>query len=97
MIQRAKRIAIRGWQRAISIATFGYFPYIDNSAGPVDWCVADNKSTFWQIKATSLFQWAAGDSPTSRWIAGDTSVGKWSTRESISYTWSTYDRTVECD
>jgi len=38
-MHRAKRIALRGWRRALNIATFGYYPFYDVATGKV--CVGD--------------------------------------------------------
>lgn len=36
---RAKRIALRGWRRALNIATFGYYPFHDVAIGKT--CIGD--------------------------------------------------------
>ena len=38
-MHRAKRIAVRGWRRALNIATFGYYPSYDVAVGKV--CIGD--------------------------------------------------------
>jgi hypothetical protein len=38
-MHRAKRIAVRGWRRALNIATFGYYPFHDVAVGKA--CIGD--------------------------------------------------------
>ena len=34
-MNRAKRIAVHGWRKALSIATFGYFPFAEFVNAPI--------------------------------------------------------------
>lgn len=99
-MQRFKRIATHGWlDRALSIFTFGYYPFseVPPVPGPVDWCVGDERLYAWAANAIPLSSWCAGAAHASTWAAAVASVQSWSVTVAPSYTWSTSVEVFTCE
>ena len=87
-MNRALRIALRGWRKALNIATFGYFPYSDDNTVPSYWCISHAKVNEWGLAHTNLTphiaKWEISHTnlsePIAFWEISAEKVSRWSIR-----------------
>jgi hypothetical protein len=96
-MNRVKRIATRGWlRRAITIATFGYFPLVDG-APHVDWCITSVATvTDWTTSAATVTDWATSAASVTDWATSAATITNWSTSMATVVNWSLSVEVICC-
>lgn len=98
-MQRFKRIAHRGWlRRAITVATFGYYPRTDGERTIIaDWCIGHKRLHEWALGCRQvLHRWTISDSRQYEWTTQHNIMQQWAVGDSRQYRWSIRIYTVEC-